>query len=243
MAGKTVRVTAAMERLTVHRASYRPVPIPACCRWTPAAAKRSGAAFETDTVHGLAYRPRDPQDPIKSARPRDHGFLDGDGLSRFRCTLYRSDYTTKNGRPARPNLAVRYWCTRTPVQTDTTAGTAYRPPAPRPQLWRYTQSAYREPSRPMETSSVQQLSYRPAVPGACCRTIPAADRCGKRGAPVDESPAKTRAPVESITTYTSGFRAAPPAVPDQCARSRISEYRAPRAHNYSAGIKTTKRCK
>lgn len=143
---------------------------------------------------------------------------------------------------ARPNLTVRYWCTRMPVQKDTTTGTAYCPPAPRPELWRYIQNVYKEPCEPMETVSVQQLSYRPAVPKVCCKIKPTVDRCRKRGALADKSPLKRRVPVESITTYMTGFPASP-TIADQCAREGITEHYIPRAHNYAAGIKTKKRCK
>lgn len=99
-----VRVTAAMERLTVHRASYPPVPLPACCRWKPPVYTKPSVAVEKDTVHQLTYRPRDWQDPIKSSPPRDHGFLDGDGQSRFQCTSYQSDYPAKTGPVGNNNI-------------------------------------------------------------------------------------------------------------------------------------------
>lgn len=98
--------TAAMEQLTVQGASYRPVPIPVCCRWRPPVPKKNPAAVETDTVHQLTYRPLGaPQHSIKSPPPRDHRFLAGDGLNRFRCTSYASDYPVKTGQPGNNVIA------------------------------------------------------------------------------------------------------------------------------------------
>lgn len=86
-----------MEQLTVHSASYRPLPLPlrVCRCRTPV--KRSLAPSVVTTAHREAYRRRDPQEPIKSKPPPDHGFLAGDGVDRFHCTSYKMHYPVKDG--------------------------------------------------------------------------------------------------------------------------------------------------
>lgn len=90
-------VNAAMEQLTVHSASYRPLPLPSPVRRCPTPVKRSIAPSVVITAHRESYRWRDPQEPIKSKPPPDHGFLSGDGVDRFHCTSYKMHYPVKDG--------------------------------------------------------------------------------------------------------------------------------------------------
>lgn len=98
-----IRVSAAMEHLTVHNTSYRPIPLPlpVCRCRTPV--KRTLAPSVVITAHREAYRPREPQEPIKTKPPRDHGFLTGDGLDRFHSTSYRTHYPVTDGEMHRGN--------------------------------------------------------------------------------------------------------------------------------------------
>jgi len=90
-------VNAAMEQLTVHSASYRPLPLPLPVRRCRTPVKRSLAPSVVITAHREAYRRRDPQEPIKSKPPLDHWFLAGDGVDRFHCTSYKMHYPAKDG--------------------------------------------------------------------------------------------------------------------------------------------------
>lgn len=91
----------AMEKMTVHQASYRPLTVsPQRTRSQPALVK-SNVPVETVTVHQDTYWPRDARNPIKSKPPRDHPFLSGDCKDRFRCTTYKTDYPAKSGRPGK----------------------------------------------------------------------------------------------------------------------------------------------
>jgi len=89
-----------MERLTVHTASYRPLPLPVRRLPSPEP-KRRHVAYETVTVHRDTYQPVDTSKPVKSIIPRDHRFLDGDGQGRFYCTSHRADYPAKVGQPGK----------------------------------------------------------------------------------------------------------------------------------------------
>lgn len=85
-------VNAAMEQLTVHSASYRPLPLPLPVRRCRTPVKRTLAPSVVITSHREAFRQRDPQEPIKSKPPPDHGFLAGDGVDRFHNTSYKMHY-------------------------------------------------------------------------------------------------------------------------------------------------------
>lgn len=90
-------VSAVMEQLTVHSASYRPIPLPPPVRRCRTPIKRTLAPSVVTTTHREAYRVRDPQEPINSKPPPDHGFLDGDGVDRFNYTSYKMHYPVKGG--------------------------------------------------------------------------------------------------------------------------------------------------
>lgn len=83
-----------LERLTVHAASYRPLPLPlpAVRPKAPSEVRlgRRLATFEKATVYGDAFKSYASYAPPETRAPRDHPFP-GDGLNRFD-TSHRKDY-------------------------------------------------------------------------------------------------------------------------------------------------------
>ncbi|XP_022165653.1 uncharacterized protein LOC111030458 [Myzus persicae] len=224
-----------MEQLTVHSASYRPLPLPlrVCRCRTPV--KRSLAPSFVTTAHREAYRRRDPQEPIKSKPPPDHGFLAGDGVDRFHCTSYKMHYPVKDGlhraRPVTP--PVRPSLVHVSMEAETTTGNAYRRPAT-PKLWRRPSSAYIVSPEPMETTSVHRSSYKP--PPCNFDSKAKADICPRR-AFVDES-LRSAMPINSHTTYTTSYHTRHPnlkllgPIPEKLRQMQGSE-KAPTAHSYN----------
>lgn len=88
-----------MEQLTVHRASYRPLPIH--CRSTPPVTlgKRYAGPWTAVTAHHDTYGIKDVSCATITKPPKDHAFLAGDGLGRFHSTAYGTDYKLRPGQP------------------------------------------------------------------------------------------------------------------------------------------------
>ncbi|XP_026814711.1 uncharacterized protein LOC113554847 [Rhopalosiphum maidis] len=195
-------VSAVMEQLTVHSASYRPIPLPLPVHRCRTPVKRTLAPSVITTAHREAYRVRDPQEPIKSNPPRDHDFLAGDGIDRFNCTSYKMHYPVKDGlhraQPVTP--PVRRSLVHVPMEAETSTGNAYRHPVTM-KLWRRPSSTYIVSSEPMETTSVHRASYKP--PPCNFDSKAKADIC-PRHAFVDES-LRSAMPIKSHTTYTTSY--------------------------------------
>jgi len=119
-----------------------------------------------------------------------------------------------------------------PVESETTTGTAYRPPAGTTIPWRYRASVYKLSSSPMETQSVHRTSYRPPSP---------------RGYNVEVGTVKTKTPddwrrsavpVESRTTYTTCYGRVDESLetitPNRLRRD--TDANSPKAHDYDSVI-------